>query len=152
MSTQGWDDDAILREVATALREVEHLAEPVRVAGEAAYTWRGVDEELELASLAYDSLLEAGPAVRAAAVDGGRTLLFTGPSGSVQVEHDAGLVVGQLIPPGPGRLTVEGGNGYHAESEVDEVGCFSFRPPDAKPIRLRVTADSVDLVTDWISF
>ncbi|MCA2211380.1 hypothetical protein [Jidongwangia harbinensis] len=153
MTTQGWDDDdAILREVATALREVEHVAGPVRAAGEAAYTWRGIDEELELASLAYDSLLDVGPAVRATAVDGGRTLLFTGPSASVQVEHDSGMVVGQLIPPGPGRLTVEGGDGYRAEWEVDEVGCFSFRPPAAEPVRLRVRADSVELVTDWISF
>lgn len=150
MTVQDWDDDAMLREVATAVRETGHLAERVRAAGEAAYTWRGIDEELELAGLAYDSLLDAGPAVRSDARTDGRTVLFTGQSASVHVERDDGVVCGQLVPPGPGWLTVEGVRGYHAESEVDELGCFSFTPPDDGPVRLRVRAGSMDVVTDWI--
>lgn len=150
MTTQAWDDDAILREVTTAIREVGHLADRVRAAGERAYTWWGVDKELELAGLAYDSLLDAGPAVRSTATVDGRTVVFTGRSASVHMERDGAVVVGQLVPPEPGRLTVEGARGHRVESQVDEVGCFSFTPPDDEPVRLRVRAGSVDVVTDWI--
>jgi hypothetical protein len=147
---QDWDDDAMLREVTTAVREADDLAERVRAAGEAAYTWRGIDEEIELAGLAYDSLLDAGPAVRSGAGTDGRTVLFTGRSASVHVERDGAVAFGQLVPPAPGWLTVEGVRGYHAESEVDDLGCFSFTPPDDGPVRLRLRAGSMDVVTDWI--
>lgn len=150
MTESDWDDDAILRETAAALREAGPLIQRVRAAGDAAYTWRGIDEELEFAVLTYDSLLEAGPAVRSAAPVSGRTMLFTGNVSAVQVERDGDLVVGQLIPPEPGRLTVETAAGYHAESAVDDVGCFSFAAQDGEVLRLRLQAGSIDLVTDWI--
>ncbi|MDI6104929.1 hypothetical protein QLQ12_40720 [Actinoplanes sp. NEAU-A12] len=149
MTMQSWDDDAMLREMASALREAGHLTGRVRAAGDAAWTWRGIDEELELAALTYDSLLRAGPELRSESA-GGRTVRFTGPSAEVHLEREADAVVGQLVPPRPGRLTVEGARGHHAEAEIDEVGCLSFTPPDGEPVRLRVRAGTVDLVTDWI--
>ncbi len=149
MTTHSGDEEATLRELASALREVDHLSERVRNAGDAVWTWRGIDEELELAALTYDSLLRAGPALRSGA-DGSRTVRFTGPSAEIQLEREGDLVVGQLVPPQPGRLTVEGARGHRAESEIDEVGCLSFTPPDGEPVRLRVRAGTVDLLTDWI--
>ncbi|GIF41410.1 hypothetical protein [Actinoplanes xinjiangensis] len=148
MTAESWDDDAMLHELAAAVRDAGHLTGRVRTAGTAAWTWRGIDEEWELASLTYDSLIDAGPAVRAA--DAGRTVLFTGDTAEVQVERDGELLVGQVIPPAPGRLTAEGAQGHRTESEVDEVGCFSVALPAGEPVRLRVNAGAARLVTDWI--
>jgi hypothetical protein len=150
MTTQAWDDDAMVRELAVAMRDVGDLTERVRAAGAAAWTWRGIDEELELASLAYDSLIDAGPAVRSGAGGVGRTVLFAGESAEVQVERDGDLLIGQVVPPAPGRLTAEDAQGRRTEAELDDIGCFSVAQPVGEPVRLRVTAGPVRLVTDWI--
>ncbi|GIE78774.1 hypothetical protein Aph02nite_47240 [Actinoplanes philippinensis] len=141
-------DDMLVGELAAAMRESGHLTERVRAAG-AVWTWRGIDEELELAGLTYDSLIDAGASVRSGTA-GNRTVLFTGESAEVQVERDAEQLIGQLIPPGPGRLTAEGAQGPTAEAQIDEVGCFSVDVPVGEPFRLRVEAGPVRLRTDWI--
>ncbi|WP_433796988.1 hypothetical protein [Actinoplanes sp. CA-252034] len=144
----GNDHDAVLLgELAAAMRESGHLTERVRAAS-AVWTWRGIDEELELASLSYDSLIDAGATVRSAADI--RTVLFTGDTAEVQVERDGDQLVGQVIPPAPGRLTAEGAGGLRAESAIDDVGCFSVAVPVGEPFRLRVEAAPVRLMTDWV--
>ncbi|GAB1692033.1 hypothetical protein [Krasilnikovia sp. M28-CT-15] len=154
MASQAWnDDELLLQDLATALRTAQPLTPALRRAGEAAYAWRTIDEELELASLVFDSVLEAEPAmVRGPDVENYRTVLFEGRSVSVQVERSGDVVVGQVMPPQPGKLSVEGANGHTASVDVDELGCFSLDELPAEPIRLRWEADAARLVTGWMRF
>ena len=150
MASQAWsDDERLLQELTAVLRAVEPLAAGLQRAGEAAFSWRTIDEELELASLVYDSVL-AEEAVRGPAAENYRMVLFEGRSVSVQVERNGDVVVGQVMPPGPGQLTLEGANGHRAEVDVDELGCFCLEQLPAEPIRLRWDSDSAHLVTAWM--
>ncbi|GAA1644432.1 hypothetical protein [Actinoplanes couchii] len=150
MTLHSWDDETLLAEMASALRDSAPLHDRVRDTGLGAWTWRTIDEELELASLTHDSLLAPPVALRSGATSVRRTLVFTGESGTeIQVEQDGAEVVGQVIPPGPGTLIVEGAQGHRAEVAIDDVGCLNFMPPEDQPVRLRVRADGVDMVTEW---
>lgn len=151
MTTRLWDDDdRLLGDLATALKPSSEFADRLRRAAEAAWSWRRIDEELEFASLVHDSLLDARVGLRGIDPDTYRTVLFEGASASVQLERAGAVVVGQVIPPEPGRLTVEAASGDRLDIEVDDVGCFSLDDVPDGPIRLRWHAPPVNLVTDWI--
>ena len=151
MASQAWnDDERLLQELTAVLRTVEPLAAGVQRAGEAAFSWRTIDEELELARLVYDSVLEEEQGVRGPATENHRMVLFEGRSVSVQLERNGDVVVGQMTPPGPGQLTLEGANGHRAQVDVDELGCFCLERLPAEPIRLRWDSDSAHLVTAWM--
>ncbi|RZU54506.1 hypothetical protein EV385_6457 [Krasilnikovia cinnamomea] len=154
MASQAWnDDELLLQDLAAALRTAQPLTPALQRAGEAAFAWRTIDEELELASLVFDSVLEPElAAVRGPDVENYRTVLFEGRSVSVQVERSGDVVVGQVMPPQPGKLSVEGANGHMASVDVDELGCFSLDELPAEPIRLRWEADATRLVTGWMRF
>jgi hypothetical protein len=153
MTSPAWnDDERLLQELASALRTAQPLDAALRRAGEAAFSWHAFEEELELAGLVYDSVLETSSPSRGPDVENYRTVLFEAPSVSVQLERNGDVVVGQVMPPGPGRLTLEGGHGCCAPIEVDEVGCFCLENMPAGPIRLRWDGEAVHLVTSWMRF
>ena len=142
------DDDTLLAELLTALRTDTDAVERAVTAGQAAWTWRTV--EAELAALTRDSWrLEDGFAL---ARDDGerRTLVFEGTTGSVEVQVHGDRVVGQLLPPVPGRVELVMLSGPGAVVTADEVGCFALDLPAGGPWRLRCTRDTDALVTTWV--
>ena len=150
MSLPGWTDDELLRELRAALQE-STVDESVIQAARAAFTWRTVDTELELLSLDADCETAAGALVRGSGPGGSRTLVFHGERLSVAVEIDEGGIVGQLMPPGPGLVTLVTADGPQATAQADEVGCFNFPPPSAGPLRLDCAMGADHFSTDWVT-
>ncbi|WP_100498888.1 hypothetical protein [Geodermatophilus chilensis] len=143
-------DDPLLAELAEAQDAARAVPESMRVAARAAFAWRTVDEELELLVLAHDSALAAGPAgVRDVPSDGPRALTFQGAALSVEIEVGAD-VMGQLVPPQPGRVTLSGTREVLAETAADALGCFRLPRPEGGPVRLVCRTDDAAVTTGWI--
>jgi hypothetical protein len=143
-------DDPLLAELAEARSAARAVPESMRVAARAAFAWRTLEEELELLVLAHDSTLvtDAGD-VRAAPSDGPRELTFRGAALSVELEVGAD-VMGQLVPPGPGRVTLAGPLAVLAEADADALGCFRLPRPECGPVRLVCRTDDAAVTTGWL--
>jgi hypothetical protein len=128
----------------------------VRDAAKAALTWRTIDEEL--AELCYDSLAQA-PAAAGVRDDGDstRTLSFETNGRGVEIEvieqGDRRRIVGQLLPPGPGRVEIRSGRPEEVvEAEADHLGRFQADDLPRGPIRLRCQPDDrAAISTTWIN-
>lgn len=143
------DDDALSAELAEALGTAGAVPERMLAAAQAAFTWRRVDEELDLLVLAHDSLVEGGPAVRDAAVDGPRTLAFHGAELAVEIDLGSD-VMGQLVPPQRARVSLTTAEGTLAEADADELGCFRLPLPERGPVRLVCRSDAGTAATEWL--
>jgi hypothetical protein len=150
MSSPEWTDDELLRELRGALREPPAGEEVIRAA-QGAFAWRTVDADLEILALAGDRDLAGAGQVRGTGPDSPLTLVFHGERLSVEVEIDEAGLVGQLTPPGPGRVTLMTPDGPQASTHVDEVGCFTLPPPPSGPIRLDCQVGADRFVTEWTS-
>jgi hypothetical protein len=150
MSSPGWTDDELLHELRAALQE-STVDQSVIRAAQAAFTWRTVDTELELLSLDADCEPAAGALVRGSEPGASRTLVFHGERLSVAVEIDEAGIVGQLMPPRPGVVTLVTAAGPQATAQADEVGCFNFPPPTSGPLRLDCRVGDDHFITDWIA-
>ena len=139
-------DDELLAELGEALRQAGRPTETMTAAAEAAFAWRTIDAEL--AALTYDSLEDEAVLVR----DGGgpRSLTFEGGGISVEIEHTAEGLVGQLVPPVRGRLTLWAPGGALDETSTNDLGCFSFTGARRGPVRLRCVTVSAELITEWV--
>src|SRR5262245_31230364 len=146
----GGTDDGLLRELGAALRE-EPVAESVIRAAQAAFTWRTVDDELELLSLDTGAALTAGALVRGDGPGEQRTFAFHGDRLSVEIEIDRSGIVGQLTPPQPGQVTLVTADGPGATEQADEIGCFTFPPPAPGPLRLDCRLGADHFVTEWVT-
>ncbi|GAA1995218.1 hypothetical protein JL107_08020 [Nakamurella flavida] len=151
-------DAALLAEIAAAAREAQDVPERYRRSAQAAFTWRTVDAELaELTAatlaLTYDSALDDPALVRTTSVDEPRQLTFASPSLTLDVEVEADVLRGQLIPAAAGTATVEFGSGFAVEVQSDEEGMFSLdRPRDAGPVRIRCRVGDLTVATPWMPF
>ena len=150
MSSQGWSDDELLRELGAALRE-SPAAGAVVQAAEAAWAWRTVDTDLELLALDADSWLAADELVRGGGPGQPRTLEFRGERLGLEIEIDEAEIVGQLTPPRPGQITLVAAGGREATTQADEVGCFAFPLAAQGPVRLRCDLGDASFVTEWIT-
>jgi hypothetical protein len=118
----------------------------MRASGEAAFSWGSLDAEL--AVLSEESAAAESAMVRGAR-GGPRTLEFQGSRLSVELEEtDAGLV-GQLVPPTPGQVTLLGPGGELGGATADELGCFTLDPPSGELVRVRCETPSGALITEW---
>jgi hypothetical protein len=134
------------------VRAVEQVPASFVAAGRAAFAWRDVDAEL--AALSHDSAT-AGP--DAAAVAGTRAepaqlraLTFVSSELTIELEVTADALVGQVIPPRPGRIELESPHGRSGDVRVDEVGWFAIRPVPTGPVRPHLRTDDGALVrTEW---
>lgn len=161
MSSPKWNDDhELLQELRVALQEEPVDDRVIRAALEA-FTWRLDDAEIELLTLADDYRPEAGrdpgaglPAgahVRSRGAAGPQTLVFHGERMSVEMEIDETGIVGQLIPPHPGQITLMTADGLQATTQADELGCFSLPTPGSGPLRLDCQLAGCRFVTDWVT-
>jgi hypothetical protein len=147
MTASGWDeDDTLLDELATAVRQAGAPTPTMTAAGYAAYSWATVDAEL--LALTHDSLVEEAVGVRGAS--GPRDLVFEGTQVSVELEQDPDCLVGQLVPPTTGEVSLLGPDGELARTDVDELGRFRFERSVAGLVRLRCSTSSGVLLTDWV--
>lgn len=150
MSSPRWTDDELLQELREALAEPPADESVIRAA-QAAYTWRTVDADLELLSLEAGLELTSGALVRDGGPGGARTLVFHGGRLSVEIEIDEAGIVGQLIPPQPGQLTLVTADGPQATAQADEVGCFALPLPGSGPLRLDCRLGADHFVTEWVT-
>jgi hypothetical protein len=147
--------DDLSIELLAALREALRAREAVPpnfvAAAKNAFAWRTIDSEI--AQLTYDSSRdpELQPSLRAEAATI-RALTFTSAHLTIEVEVSRGSLLGQIIPPQAGVITVQPMGGAEAEFPADEIGCFSVRPIPAGPFRLHCRADAgADAQTGWIT-
>ena len=77
--------------------------ERMYVAARAAFTWRTIDQELEL--LLADESAQPQALVRGPEEPVSRTLEFTGRTVSIELEIGPQLIVGQIYPIQAGRLS-----------------------------------------------
>lgn len=151
MTSLHWDDDErLLEELRDALREAPQVPPRVLAAARGAFAWRTVDEDLELASLVYDSSVDEGVLVRGAPSEAPRTLAFSAGELSVEIEVTGEGIIGQLVPPGPGDVVLVTRDGPVASAVADEVGCFSLPRSGGEPVRLRCVCEAGRLETAWL--
>lgn len=152
MTTPAWrDDDSLLADLKQALAEAGPITETMRAAGRAAYSWRSVDAELELAALVFDSEVDAGALVRDGTDDVPRSLVFESPEVSLHLELSASALMGQLVPPSGGEVVLRWHDGNEQCLDTDDVGVFSLRPPPARTFRVEASAEGRTIVTEWIT-
>ena len=148
MDDQRWsDDDALLAALAEATRRAGEPTDTMAAAADAAYSWRTVDAEL--AALTYDSLADDAVLVRDAST-ATRQLVFEGEALGVELEVTAEGLMGQLVPPAAGVVTLIGPAGELASAEADALGLFRFEGGRRGPVRLRCVTTTETILTDWL--
>jgi hypothetical protein len=143
------DDERWLAELAEALREAQQVPQHVLEAGYSAYAWRTIDAEL--AELTYDSRVE-DPALAGARAQEAPLLALTFASSSLTIELqvEPPVLLGQLVPPQAGELTVTLRDGTVRTEQVDELGCFALEPIPTMPFRLELSGRH-SVSTSWIT-
>ena len=151
MNTRLSDDDTqLMVELGAALRSAGPITDADLARAQAAYTWRTVDEDLALATLVYDSVLQEGVLVRREAVPGARTLIFESDSMTVEVDATADVLTGRVVPPGRADLSLMTVKGTVGETTTDDMGWFLLPAPRSGPMRLFCRTAAGSLVTDWV--
>ncbi|MGK5113658.1 hypothetical protein [Geodermatophilus sp. CPCC 205506] len=146
MTSQNSDeDDLLLAQLRTAVRQAGTPTPTMVAAGQAAFSWRTVDAEL--AALSHDSLADESALVRSSAAP--RSLVFEGRELSVELDETDDGLVGQLVPPTSGEAALLGPDGELGQAEIDELGCFCFETSSVGLVRLRCRTSSGVLMTDW---
>ena len=143
----GDEDDALLEELRAAVRQAGEPTPAMIAAGRAALSWATVDAEL--ATLTHDSLVDEAVGVRGSS-SGPRDLLFEGAQLSLELEQDPECLLGQLVPPTAGEVTLLRPEGELDRTEVDEFGRFRFDRPVTGLVRLRCATSSGVLLTEWM--
>lgn len=147
------DDDLLLSELGELL--VGHAGPPREVVDAAVelFTWRSVDAEL--AALAFDSLLDNGPALARAAAQP-RIITFEAAGLTIEAEVDAGpagrRLLGQLVPAQPAELELRT-QGDPILGQADDHGRFVIALPACRQrvsLRCRLGDDTV-VDAAWLS-
>jgi hypothetical protein len=151
---QAPDDEKLLEQLRRLAARVDPVPQELQAAARGSYAWRTVD--VELASLAYDSVLdnERTEAVRS----GGdaRLLTFQTPELTIEVEVTVSgsrrLVVGQLVPGTQAVVEISHGGGTDVTT-ADQLGRFASGPITPGPMSLScrpagTTAGAVK--TEWV--
>ena len=150
MTRRRWDDDErLFDDLAEAVRDTAPMARTIAEHAEGALSWRTIDEDLLLASLTFDSSLEAAADTRAEASES-RALVFTSTPLSMELEVMHDQVVGQILPPSAGEILIETSDGAEYRVNADESGFFELPSLPAGPIRLRCDTATGRVVTDWV--
>ena len=125
-------DDDLMLELKQALAAERLAPDHVMEAAKAAFEWRGVDEELELLSLSYDSSQADLAGVRGPAATAPRTLVFDGEGVTIELELGTEVLMGQVVPPDYQRIILECADGRVDEADTDDVGVLPAPSPDRR--------------------
>ncbi|SPL97975.1 unnamed protein product [[Actinomadura] parvosata subsp. kistnae] len=151
--SEAWDDDELLSRLRAAMTAAEAVPREIVEAGRAAFAWRDVDLDMELAELTYDSAVhaEAVPALRAdSAVL--RALTFAASRLTIELEITDSSLLGQVVPPQAGEVRVQGRAGSGGPLEIDDMGVFVIRGKPDGPFRLHCrTRTGLDVSTSWFT-
>ena len=152
MGPQMWDmnDDLLMEELKAAVRAPSPVPSALVDAAKAAFAWRGVDEELELLTLSYDSTLAEAAAVRGPADTSERILVFESEDVTMTLEVGSQVLMGQVVPARPDRVVLENASGPVDATEADDSGFFLLRRPAAGPLRLKWHGPGSRIVTEWV--
>lgn len=146
------DDDALMQELTEAVARERAVPENVLQAAKDAFDWRGVDAELELLTLSFDSLLTEAVGVRGPTPDGPRMLVFDGEDLTIEIEVGSDVLMGQVVPARSERVILECADGRVDEATADDAGFFLLGRPAQGPIRLKwPNGETAGAVTGWIS-
>jgi hypothetical protein len=145
------DDDVLMDELKAAVRDRQEVPPAFAEAAKAAYTWRRIDEELELLTLSYDSSVADRAAVRGPTTSLERILVFESEDVTMTLEVGPEVLMGQVVPARPKRVVLEVASGPGDEVEADDSGFFLLRRPPAGPIRLTWHDGDLGVVTDWVT-
>lgn len=159
MSSQ-WahDDDDLVAALQEAFRAEQEVPREFIEMGQAAYTWRSIDAEL--AALTFDSATELAAAAAApvrSAEASPRFLTFSSADLTIELEIGPDGIIGQIVPPQPGRAEARPASGPALGTEIDDIGCFVVRPLPSSPFRLHVATDTgqassgMSALTTWIT-
>lgn len=148
----GWDDDELMAELALALRAPGSVPLEFAGAGQLAFTWLNIDDEL--ADLTYDSAYDgdrAGTLTRDESAPL-RALTYSSPELTFELEITDEAVHGQIVPCQVLDVQVLTLSGEELVVTTDQVGCFTLRPIPRTPFYLRChTGAGIDVVTNWIA-
>lgn len=151
MSNPAWSgDDELLAELREALGGVDARQEAVLHAEKSLYTWRTIDAEL--ATMTLDSTVARTEVVVRSETATLRTVTFTAPNLTIELEITPGGLVGQLVPPGRGTAWLRTTTGTTDPVEINELGCFVLEPSTDGPYSLVCrTAEGRHVMTNWIT-
>jgi hypothetical protein len=150
MDVTRWDpsDDDLMAELKRALDEADDVPADLAAAAKAAYTWRTVDEELEMLLLSYDSAVAETAHVRAAGT-AARMLVFESAGLSIELEVADDVLMGQVSPAADGRLVIEDPHRVLQEVETDD-GFFQLAKPATNPVRFTWVSGDTRVTTEWL--
>ena len=153
MSQQWWkDDERLLAALRAALRSERDVPPEFIAMGKATFAWRGIDAEL--ATLTHDSALEgaeAGSAGLRSESASLRYLTFISGELTLEIEVTQDALLGQLVPPSPGRVEVRTADGDVVTADIGQVGDFTIRPVPRGSFRLYChTTDGTNVLTSWL--
>jgi hypothetical protein len=145
-------NDELLDELRTVLRRTDPLPAEVTDFAKAALGWRRLDAQL--AELLEDSVLESESPALARGTAGLRSLTFRSDELTIDLEVQAGMLLGQLAPP-PDTASIElqGESGDVATAaKSDSLGRFRLAFEGEGRFRLRVLRPGASPVeTSWFS-
>ena len=79
-----------------------------------------------------------------------RVLVFMAPPLALELEVMGDHAVGQIVPPGPGKIWVETTDLATSGAEADSTGFFILPDKLHGPVRLRCDTPAGQLVTNWV--
>ncbi|HEY7594668.1 MAG TPA: hypothetical protein VH969_16070 [Actinophytocola sp.] len=141
-----WDtDEGLSADLAEALRARAAVPDRFVRLGKEAFAWHTVDAELAALTIAEPEM--AGSRAEGAVL---RALTFVASRLTIELEVTDTALVGQIVPPQPGELTLRRRDGSTRAVSVDAVGWFHLRPRPTGRFQLHLrTADGMSVVTEW---
>lgn len=146
------EDSRLLGKLGVMFDRIDPVPDAVTAGARAAFAWHDFDAAvarlIEAESLAGSSVRSNGEH---------RLLTFEAPGLTVAVEateiHGARRLVGQLVPAGPNRVSLEIADraDESVQAPVDHLGRFTVSAVPAGLIRLRCALpDGTRVVTEWV--
>src|SRR5215469_15372594 len=129
--SQPWrkDDDQLLAALGEALRSGSSVPAEFIATGTAVFAWRGIDAEL--ATLTHDPASGGAEAELAGVRSEPASLrhqTFASGELTLAIEVSGDALLGQLVPPGPGRAEARTADGTTVTAFIGPGGGFTIRP------------------------